>query len=257
MTDKRPPLNKMDWIAGLEKGLRIIEAFNDTHPRLTASTAARRTGITRTATRRYLRTLEHLGYVESDGRLFWLTPRVLRLGWSYFDSAGLPRAVQPHLQKLSLSLGGAAYFAVMDEDDVVFVARDGSNLVQNVGFVLGARVIASSAATGIAILSTFPSEEVDKWLKGRKFIPYSPFTATTEEAVRRLIDSARVNGYALLEQQVAQRVRGIAVPVRTHAGKVVGAISVSLPMGRETAESAVARALPLLREAEYALLVAF
>ena len=65
-----------DWIAGLEKGLRIIEAFSDVHSRLTASTAARRTGITRTAARRYLLTLQHLGYVESDGQMFWLTPKV-------------------------------------------------------------------------------------------------------------------------------------------------------------------------------------
>jgi IclR family pca regulon transcriptional regulator len=257
MIKKKPTLSKRDWIAGLEKGLQIIEAFNDIHPRLTASTAARRTGITRTATRRYLRTLEHLGYVESDGHVFWLTPRVLRLGWSYFDSARLPRAVQPHLQKLSLALGGAAYFAVMDENDVVFVARDGSNLVQNVGYVLGARIPANLSSAGIAILSTYSGEEVDEWINGRKFVSYSPFTAITEEAVRQLIASARANGYALLEQQIAQRVRGIAVPVRTHAGDVVGAISVSLPMGKETTENAVARSLPLLREAEYALLVAF
>ena len=257
MQNNKPPLNKKDWIAGLEKGLQIIEAFNDTHPRLTASTAARRTGITRTATRRYLRTLEHLGYVESDGHLFWLTPRVLRLGWSYFDSAKIPRAVQPYLQRLSLSLGGAAYFAVMDENDIVFVARDGSNLVQNVGYVLGARIPANLSSAGIAILSTYSPEEVDHWLTGRKFVPYSPFTATTEDAVRELINKARSNGYALLEQQIAQRVRGIAVPIRTRDGIVVGLISVSLPMGKETTENAVARTLPLLREAEYALLAAF
>lgn len=257
MTSNKPPLNKKDWIAGLEKGLQIIEAFNDTHPRLTPSTAARRTGITRTATRRYLRTLEHLGYVESDGQFFWLTPRVLRLGWSYFDSAKLPRAVQPYLQRISLALGGAAYFAVMDENDIVFVARDGSNLVQNVGYVLGARIPANLSSAGIAILSTYSSEDVEKWLSGRKFVPYSPFTATTEEAVRELIDSARKNGYALLEQQIAQRVRGIAVPIRTRDARVVGSISVSLPMGNETTESAVTRALVMLREAEYALLAAF
>ena len=257
MTDENRPLNRKDWIAGLEKGLQIIEAFNDTHPRLTASTAARRTGITRTATRRYLRTLEHLGYVESDGHLFWLTPRVLRLGWSYFDSAGLPRAVQPHLQKLSLTLGGTAYFVVMDENDVVFVARDGSNMVQNVGYVLGARMAANLSSAGIAILSTYSPADVDAWLAGRKFIPYTHFTATTEDAVRQLIDNARHNGYALLEQQLAQHLRGIAVPVRARSGAVVGAISVSLPMAGETAESAVARTLPLLRDAESALFAAF
>jgi IclR family transcriptional regulator, pca regulon regulatory protein len=250
-------LNRRDWIAGLDKGLRIIEAFNDTHPRLSASTAARRTGITRTATRRYLRTLEDLGYLESDGKMFWLTPRVLRLGWSYFDSAKLPRAVQPYLQRISVVLGGATYFAVLDEDDVVFVARDGSNLVQNVGFVLGARVPANLSAAGIAMLSCRTPEEVDRWLAGRKFAPFTPYTATTEAAVRAHIDAARRQGYALVEQQLTQRVRGIAVLIHTRSGELAGSISVSLPMGNETAEAAVARAMPLLREAEYALLAAF
>ena len=82
-TPARPALDKRDWIAGLEKGLSVIECFDDANPRLTASQAGLRCGITRTAARRYLLTLEHMGYVASDGKLFWLTPRVLRLGqWS-------------------------------------------------------------------------------------------------------------------------------------------------------------------------------
>lgn len=256
MTDK-PVLDKRDWIAGLEKGLRVIEAFNDAHPRLTPSTAARRTGITRTAARRYLRTLQYLGYVETDGHLFWLTPRVLRLGWSYFDSAKLPRAVQPYLQKISVALGGSTYFAVFDEDDVVFVARDGSNLVQTVGFVLGSRLPANLSAAGIAMLACRTPEEVDVWLAGRKFVAYNTHTATTAVAVRKFIDRARDNGYALLEQQLTLDVRGIALAIRKRDGEIGGAISVSLPIGNETAEHALARALPLLREAEFALLSAF
>ena len=256
MADK-PELDKSDWIAGLEKGIRIIEAFNDAHPRLTPSTAARRTGITRTAARRYLLTLQHLGYVESDGHLFWLTPRVLRLGWSYFDSAKLPRAVQPHLQRISVALGGATFFAVLDEDEVIFVARDGASLVQNVGYVLGARVSANLSAAGIAMLACLSSEEVDRWIAGRRFIQYSPYTTTTAEGILQSIDQARHLGYALLEQQLAMSVRGIAVAIRNREGKVLGAISVSLHMGKESSEHAVARALPLLREAEYALLSTF
>ena len=251
-----PSINKRDWIACLEKGLRIIEAFSDAHPRLSASTAARRTGITRTATRRYLLTLEQLGYLECDGQMYWLTPRVLRLGWSYFDSARLPRAVQPHLQRISSMLGGATYFAVLDEDDVIFVARDGVNLVQNIGFVLGARIPANLSSAGIAILASRSQEEVNQWLSGRKFIAYSPFTAITEDAVREHIEKARQHGYAVLEQQMTPRVRGIAVLIRSRKGKVVGAISVSLPMGNENLDSAIARALPVLREAENALISA-
>ncbi len=256
-TSNKPKLDKRDWIAGLEKGLSIIEAFNDAHPRLTASTAARRTGITRTAARRHLLTLQHLGYVESDGHLFWLTTRVLRLGWSYFDSAKAPRAAQPHLQRISVALGGAAFFAVMDEDDVVFVARDGSSQIQNVGFVLGARLSANLVAAGIAMLSCHTPQEIDQWLSGRKFFFFFSFTATTKETVGENINNARNRGYALLEQQLTLLVRGIAVPIRKRDGEILGAISVVMPMGNESSEHAVARALPLLREAEYALMSAF
>lgn len=250
----RPALDKRDWIAGLEKGLRIIEAFNDIHQRLTPSTAARRTGITRTAARRYLHTLQHLGYLESDGQLFWLTPRVLRLGWSYLDSAKLSRTVQPHLQRISSAAGGAAYFAVLDGDDVIYVARDGSTCLRNVGFVLGAPVAANVSSAGIALLSCCSPKQVSRWLARRKFVPFTPYTVTTQEGVRELIDAARRQGYALLEQQFERKLRGIAVPIRSHSAQTVGAISISLPMESETSRQALARVLPLLREAEYSLL---
>jgi IclR family transcriptional regulator, pca regulon regulatory protein len=253
-TESTEELDRRDWIAGLEKGLRVIEAFSDAHPRLTPSTAARRTGITRTAARRYLLTLKHLGYVHSDGTHFWLTPRILRLGWSYFDSAKVPRAVQPFLQRISIELGGATFFAVLDEDEVVFVARNGTSRVQSLGFVLGARIAANIASSGVALLACKSQEEVDRWLAGRKFIPYTPYSHTTETDVRAVIDKARTLGYCVLEQQLEQDRRGIAVPIRTRSGEVVGAISVSLPIGNETTQQAVTRALPALREAEHALL---
>jgi len=252
---EKEELDRRDWIAGLEKGLRIIEAFSDVHPRLSPSTAARRTGITRTAARRYLLTLQHLGYVQGDGTHFWLTPRILRLGWSYFDSAKVPRAVQPFLQRISIELGGSAFFAVLDEDEVVFVARNGTGRVQSMGFVLGARIAANLASAGIAMLACKPPEEVERWFSGRKFIPYTPHSYTREEDVRAVLDKTRSIGYCILEQQLEQDRRGIAVPIRTRNGDVVGAISVSLAIGNETSQQALSRALPVLREAEHALLV--
>ena len=74
----RPPLLAHEWIAGLEKGLGVIEAFDADHPRMTATEAGERCGMTRTAARRYLKTLAHLGYVGTDGKQYWLMPRSLR-----------------------------------------------------------------------------------------------------------------------------------------------------------------------------------
>jgi IclR family pca regulon transcriptional regulator len=95
---------KRDLVAGLEKGLAVIEAFDQERPRLTISQVAERTGLTRAAARRYLITLAHLGFVTQDRKMFALTPRVLRLAQSYMHSARLPRVVQPEVHKLSHAL---------------------------------------------------------------------------------------------------------------------------------------------------------
>src|SRR5262245_53505016 len=80
-------VQKRDFIAGLEKGLAVIEAFDQEQTRLSMTEVAQRTGLTRAAARRYLLTLTQLGYVSYDGRMFSITPKVLRLGQSYMHSA--------------------------------------------------------------------------------------------------------------------------------------------------------------------------
>ncbi|MBP8270545.1 MAG: helix-turn-helix domain-containing protein, partial [Sphaerotilus sp.] len=72
-----------DLLGALEKGLLVIEAFDQDRARLTISEVAVRTGLTRAAVRRCLLTLVHLGYAQQDERHFSLSPKVMRLGQSY------------------------------------------------------------------------------------------------------------------------------------------------------------------------------
>ena len=115
-------IDRRDLIEGLGKGLRVIEAFDDDHPRLSPSETARRAAITRTAARRDLLSLVHFGYAATDGKLFWLTPRVLRLGQSYLGAPRLPRLVQPFIQRASLASGETVNVSVLDGHEVVVVA---------------------------------------------------------------------------------------------------------------------------------------
>src|SRR5881628_3566113 len=89
-----------DYIAGMAKGLAVLESFDTERQRLNATLAAQRAGLTRAAARRHLLTLAHLGYLETDGSWFWLAPKVLRFSGSYLASARLPRAIQPTLDRL-------------------------------------------------------------------------------------------------------------------------------------------------------------
>jgi len=248
-----PALDKRDWIAGLEKGLGIIECFDDANPRLTASQAGVRCGMTRTAARRYLLTLEHLGYVASDGKLFWLTPRVLRLGQSYLESARLPRIVQPFLQRVTAGTQESAYVSVMDGDDIVYIARNGSSRAMNTGYVLGSRVQAQVTAAGMLMLSMREPAWLEKWLASHELKAYTSYTIASKDRLRIELARVRAQGWAISEQQLELNYRGIAVPLRDRHGDVVGALSVTMPMGHESSEEAAGRVLSVLRETAQAM----
>jgi IclR family pca regulon transcriptional regulator len=247
------PLDKRDWIAGLEKGLSIVECFDDANPRLTASQAGARCGLTRTAARRYLLTLEHLGYVQGDGKLFWLTPRVLRLGQSYLESARLPRIVQPFLQRVTAGTLESAYVSVMDGDDIVYIARNGASRAMNTGYVLGARVQAQVTAAGLLMLSLREPAWIDNWLATHELRTYTSFTINSKERMRIEMARVQARGWAISEQQLDLHFRGVAVPLRDRHGEVVGALSVTMPMGHESSEDAVARVLSVLSETAQAM----
>lgn len=241
-------LDRRDWIAGLEKGLAIIEVFDDAHPRMTASQAGVRCGMTRTAARRYLLTLQHLGYVATDGKLFWLTPRVLRLGQSYLESARLPRTVQPFLQRVTAGIQEIAYVSVMDGDDIVYIARNGSNRSMNTGFVLGARVQAQVTAAGMLILAMREPEWLERWLRQHELKAYTSHTITSKDQLRQELARIRLQGWAASEQQLELNYRGVAVPLIDRHGVLVGALNVTMPMGNESTDGAVNRVLPVLQE---------
>jgi IclR family pca regulon transcriptional regulator len=233
----------------------VLEAFDDQHPRMTPTQAGARTGMTRTAARRYLLTLEHLGYLQSDGKLFWLTPRVLRVGWSYFDSARLPRTVQPYLQQLSATLDESVYVSVLDDWELVFIARNGASRVMTTGFVLGARVPAPLTSPGLVLLAHKDDDEaVRGWLEATALAPFTPHTLTNKTRLHEKIRQARADGFAVIEQQLQVGVRGIAVPMKDRHGQVVAALSTNMPMGRETTEAALRRVLQPLQETALAML---
>ena len=105
-------ISQADYIAGIAKGLAVLESFDTERQRLNATLAAQRAGLTRAAARRHLLTLAHLGYLETDGSYFWLAPKVLRFSGSYLASARLPRVIQPTLNRLTAQTGGSGEFGL-------------------------------------------------------------------------------------------------------------------------------------------------
>ncbi|HEU0199305.1 MAG TPA: IclR family transcriptional regulator C-terminal domain-containing protein [Burkholderiaceae bacterium] len=246
-------IEPQDLIAGLGRGLAVIECFDDEHARMTPAEVAARTHISRTAARRYLLSLCYFGYAQTDGKTFWLEPRVLRLGQSYLLSARLPRLAQPFLQRLATASEETASLAVLDGHEVIYLARHGATRLMTAGFALGARLPAHVVSVGHVILAALPDDELDAWIAGHQFSAFTQFTDRDPAHFRADIVRSREQGYAITDQQLELGWRGIAVPLRNRHGECLGGLSVTVPVDRMTIDETIARMLPPLREAESGL----
>lgn len=222
-------IDRKDLIEGLGKGLRIVEAFDDDHPRLTPSEAASRAGLTRTAARRYLLSLCHFGYAATDGKQFWLQPRVLRLGQSYLGAARLPRLVQPFIQRLSMATGETVNVSVLDGHEVVYVARSNSPRVVSVGFHVGARVPAHVVSAGVVLLSALDDAALRRWSQAHEFAGFTGHTVTEAPRFVELVREARTRPFWITEQQLDAGITGVAVLLRDRRGHGKAAASMTLP----------------------------
>lgn len=248
MTESQPPLHAYEWIAGLEKGLTVVEAFDADHPRMTATEVGARCNLTRTAARRYLKTLAHLGYMGTDGKYYWLMPRILRLGHAYIESARLPRLVQPYLQRITSGTDEIAYLGVLDGDDTIFLGRSGSPRHTASGYWPGTRVPAQVTAAGMAILSSMTETDMDAWLNDRQLPAFTSYTLAETARLRSALMVYRHQGWAVSEQQLELNYRGVSVPLLDRHNRPHGAISITMPINREETDHALMRVLPVMQE---------
>lgn len=249
---------KSDYIAGLAKGLAVLECFDTERQRLTVSLAAQRAGLSRAAARRQLLTLAHLGYLESDGSHYWLAPRVLRLSGSYLASARLPRLVQPILNRLAAQTGEWFSTVVLDEREVVIVARSGFHeatrteprgLLRAYGLHLGARLPAHATSTGRVLLAALEPAALDRWLAAHALARLTPHTLTDPDAFRALLDAVRRADHCVASEEHEAGVMAIAVPLRDMTGTTLGAMNVVVEPARLQRAAARRSLLALLNDA--------
>ncbi len=235
-----------DLIAGLGKGLAVIEAFDETRPKLSVSDVAKLTGLTRAAARRYLLTLAKLGYAAFDGKYFSLMPRILRLGHAYLASAGLPDLVQPYLEQISAATGESSSAAILDGDEIVYIARAATRRIMSINLAVGSRLPAYCTSLGRVLLAYMPEREMDSYFKRVSLRPVTPKTKTSKSAILDALAEVRKKGYAVVDEELELGLRSMSVPVFDRRGTPFVAINVSTQVVRVTASAMVKTILPQL-----------
>lgn len=224
------------FVQSVARALAVMRSFTAERPKQSLSEVARQTGLDRATARRLLLTLVDLGYMATDGRSFELTPRTLELGYAYLSSMTLPEVARPHLQKLARDLNETAALAVLDADDIVYVALVPSARLAAVKINIGTRFKAYATSMGRVLLAGLSPADLEAYLERVQLELKTGRTIRTVDELRVEIEKVRAQGWALVDSELEEGLRGAAAPVRDRAGHVLAATNVSVHAGRTTPE---------------------
>ncbi len=230
MTDK--PAQSSDYVQSLERGLAVIRAFDAEHRELALSDVARSTGLTRAAARRFLLTLVKLGYVNYSQGRFSLRPRVLELGYAYLSSLSLPEVSLPHMEALVAQVNESCSISVLDDTDVVYVARVPTRRIMSITLAVGTRLPAFVTSMGRVLLAGLAEDELEERLARIEIVPLTSRTVNDKDALRTILATVRRQGYAATDQELEEGLRSVAVPLHSSSGAVIAALNLSVHASR-------------------------
>jgi IclR family transcriptional regulator, pca regulon regulatory protein len=220
-----------DYVQSLERGLAVILAFSDKHPRLTLGQLAELTGLSRPTVRRLVLTLERLGYVREEGRAFELTPHVLALGYAFTSSLNLTELAQPHMEEVTEVTGHTISLAALDGEDAVFLLRVPSRRAMAHLLLTGTRLPAFASAIGRVLLAGLPDNDVDAFLRHARLTRLTARTETDPVRLREIVGRVRGQGWEVVDQELEEGVRSFSAPVLASGGRVIAALGMSVPAG--------------------------
>jgi IclR family transcriptional regulator, pca regulon regulatory protein len=241
--------NDPDYVTALVRGLSVIRCFDRGFESLTLSEVAARTALHRGTARRFLLTLEAIGYISQNGRKFRLSPKVLDLGYAYLSSVPLWEQAQPFMKEIVDQVDESCSIAVLNGTDVVYLARLPPRHLHTVPVHVGTRMPAYVNSMGRVLLAELDEPALAEYFRHAERPKLNRYTVTSEAVLRRILQDTRRNGYSLMEHELHEGRRSMAVPIRNRDNAAVASINLSALMSRATKKDFLERFLPMLHKA--------
>jgi IclR family transcriptional regulator, pca regulon regulatory protein len=223
-----------EFMTTLAKGLTVLGAFGRERPRMTLSEAAQVADLSRATARRVLRTLSQLGYVEQEGRSFSLSPRILDLGFAYLSTQSWIDRALPLMRELSERFDESCSAAILQGNDIVYVARVPARRIMSATLSVGSRLPALHTALGRVMFGYLDAAEIWRRLQSRRIEAYTPQTIIDPQALFDRIRDDRAQGFSIVDEELERGLRALAVPVLDRSGQAVGAVNLSTHSTRTT-----------------------
>lgn len=234
------------YVQSFARGLEVIRSFSASAPRQTLTEVAGRSGLSRAGARRILLTLEALGYVRSDGKLFSLSPRILDLGFAYLSSMPIWNLAEPVMETLAAQVKESCSSAVLDGTDIVYVLRVSTHKIMSINLSVGSRLPAYCTSMGRMLLSALPEGELMECLDASDLTARTRYTVTDVKELIAKIGQVRRQGWSLVNQELEEGLVSMAVPITNWAGQTVAALNISGQANRTSAKAMQEAMLPQL-----------
>ena len=241
------------YVQSFARRLEVIRSFNAQAPQQTLSVVAARSGLTRAGARRILLTLQALGYVQTDGKLYTLTPRILDLGFAYLSSMPIWNLAEPVMQLLVAQVKESCSAAVLDATEIVYVARAAQRRVMSIALMPGSRLPAYCTSMGRVLLADLPEEDMLARLEASDRQALTRHTVTDVAALAAKVAQVRRQGWSIVNQELEEGLISLAVPITGRSGRTVAALNISGQANRTNVKAAQESLLPALQDSARAI----
>lgn len=222
------------FIGSVSKAFSVLEVLTKARRPLRLGEIAEGTGIGRSAAQRFTFTLRSLGYLTQDPetKAYSLTARALELSVAYLDSKPVRRLAAPLLAAANNECRETINLTELEGNEVVYVVRYASHHAVSVDLAVGARLPAFCTAPGRAILAFRDRGLLDRILKESELKKLTPKTEINPGRIRRIVETAREQGFSISDQETFVGDISTAAPVLDSQGEAVAAVNIAVPYPR-------------------------
>jgi IclR family pca regulon transcriptional regulator len=234
------------YVQSFARGLEVIRSFSASARAQTLTQVATRAGLTRAGARRILLTLQSLGYVETDGKLFNLTPRILDLGFAYLSSMPIWNLAEPVMETLVDQVRESCSAAVLDGADIVYVLRVPTHKIMSISLGVGSRLPAYCTSMGRVLLASLPEQKLEQLLESLDRPQRTKHTVTDVAELMSKIAQVRKQRWSVVNQELEEGLVSMAAPLTNRTGQTVAALNISGQANRTSARVMQETMLPQL-----------
>lgn len=236
-----------EFLSTLERGLRVLQSFDENNTEMLLSEVAVRTGLSPAVVRRCLITLVELGYVGKHERKFLLRPKVLTIGSAFLSSMHVEHVCLPGLQHLRDQTGDSASLSVLSGADILYIAHVSTDRRFRLQTNVGTRYPFHATSMGKVLAAFLDHADRTALLGAARLQKFTERTLTDHEALEERFELIRERGYDSALDELDYGIVSIAIPIFDRNRRVIAAINCSTSTTRISQDELMHTRLPLLR----------